>query len=169
LDGGQTWGQFYHLDGDDTTSIYTDYAFPSCAANSDENIYLTFMADIDPGMYCIGDLCPPDENFIYFTSVPKDEIVSIDARKEDTSFEVSQNFPNPFAESAIIKVVLSEPSDLSLDILNLLGQKVAGTKRFKGKTGANTLKIERAGLASGVYYYNVRTGENSVTKKMIIK
>jgi len=169
LDGGQTWGQFYHLDGDDTTSIFTDYAFPSCATVSDENIYLTFMGDIAGGMYCYGDLCPPDENFIYFTAVPKDEIVGINTPKENPAFEVTQNIPNPFTESAIVTVTLSEPSELTLDILNLLGQKVAGTSHFKGITGVNNLKIERGGLASGVYYYNVRTGENSITKKMIIK
>jgi hypothetical protein len=169
LDGGQTWGQFYHLDGDDTTSIFTDYAFPSCAANSDENIYLTFMADIDPGMYCIGDLCPPDENFIYFTSVPKDEIVGIDARKEDTSFEVSQNFPNPFSETSVIKVTLTEPSEICLDILNLVGQNVSESKKLTGKAGVNTMIIERKEIPAGVYFYKVETEQATITQKMIIE
>jgi hypothetical protein len=169
LDGGQNWGQFYHLDGDDSTSIYTDYAFPSCAAISDEKIYLTFMGDIGAGMYCIGDLCPPDENFIYFTTVPKDEIVGINPAGSEPNFEVSQNFPNPFSESSMIHVNLVEPTELNVDIINLMGQKVAESQYIKGKTGINTIKIERKDLSPGVYFYNVKTDQSSIRHKMIIE
>jgi len=169
LDGGQTWGQFYHLDGDDLTSIYTDYAFPSCAAVSDESIYLTFMADIDPGMYCIGDLCPPDENFIYFTSVLKDEIVGINTSASKPVFEVSQNFANPFSETTVVNVTLTEPAEISLNILNLLGQKVSESKKMTGRAGINTMTIGRKGLPAGVYFYKVETEQATVTQKMIIE
>jgi len=165
-DGGNTWGEF-HLMCNDLIYIFEDFIFPSCAAKTNDCLHCVFLHDIEPDLNIF--LESPTENSVKYISILKDEIVGINTARSKPAFEVTQNFPNPFAESAIIKVVLSEPSDLSLDILNLLGQKVAGTKRFKGKTGVNTLKIERAGLASGIYYYNVRTGENSYTGKMIIK
>ena len=169
LNNGQSWGQFYHLDANDTTSIFSDYAFPSCAANSDENLHLIFMADFAPGIYCDEDDCPPDENLIYYAEIPKDEIVGIDARKEDTSFEVSQNFPNPFSETSVIKVTLTEPSEICLDILNLVGQNVSESKKLTGKAGVNTMIIERKEIPAGVYFYKVETEQATITQKMIIE
>jgi hypothetical protein len=167
LDGGNSWGQFYHFAADDPFHIFDDFFFPSCASNSDENIYCILFLGNEP---CLNGPCSEaiDWSRVDFLKIPKDEIVGITSNKENPGFTVSQNFPNPFTESTIIKVVLSEPSDVTLDILNLLGQKVAGTKRFNGKPGSNTLKIERDGLAPGVYYYNVSSGEYSLTNKMII-
>jgi hypothetical protein len=168
LDGGQTWGQFYHLDGDNLSSIFTDYAFPSCAAITDENIYLTFMGDVEPGMYCPGDECPPDENLIYFTEVPKDEIVGINTERSEADFDVSQNFPNPFSQSAIIKVYLIKPAAITFDVMNLLGQKVMQTQTIIGKQGVNHITIEKNCLMPGIYFYTLQSGEKTVTKKMII-
>jgi len=168
LDGGQTWGQFYHYFSDSPIQQFTEYVFPSCASFSDENLYLIYQGDIEPGIHCQGSM-GWSQNFFQFAEIPKDEIVGINTASQEPVFGVSQNFPNPFSETTVFNVILNEPSQISLDILNLLGQKVTGTKHFKGKTGVNNLKIERDGIASGVYYYNVRTGGNSVTKKMIIK
>jgi hypothetical protein len=168
LNGGETWGQFYHFFADDTTTIFNEYAFPSCAARSDDYIHLVAMIDMAPGIYN----CPEEnyyENNFQYIKVSKVDIVGIEPVIEKPGFEVSQNFPNPFSESTLVKVNLSVPANLTLDILNLLGQKVGPTKYFNGLTGNNNLKIERANLSPGVYYYNVRAGENSVTKKMIVK
>jgi hypothetical protein len=165
-DGGNTWGEF-HLMCNDLIYIFEDFIFPSCAAKTNDCLHCVFLHDIEPDLNIFCE--SPTENSVKYISILKDEIVGTTSNKENPGFGVSQNFPNPFSETTTININLTEPSDLSVDILNLLGQKVAGTKRFKGRTGANTLKIERAGLASGVYYYNVRVGENSYTGKMIIK
>jgi hypothetical protein len=169
LDGGQTWGKFYHYDGENPNSIFNEYAFPSCAGFSDNYLYLTFMVDWEPGISCQGE---PNyhENKIRFAKIPKDEIVGINQHnKALTDFEVSQNFPNPFTETTSIKVNLIVPANLSLEIKNNLGQKVSQTQTINGKTGINTFTIDRKNLAPGIYFYTVNSGEHSITRKMIIK
>ncbi len=74
LDGGQTWGQFYHYDGNNPNSIYNEYVFPSCASFSDESIYLLYLCDNEPGIHCTGS-GPYGENYANFAKIPKDEIV----------------------------------------------------------------------------------------------
>lgn len=89
------------------------------------------------------------------------------------AFELSQNYPNPFNPETEIGYVLPNACQVELSVYNLLGQKVrtlvdefqsAGLKNVKwdGKdeNGAN--------VASGVYFYKIKAGEFTETKKMIM-
>jgi len=165
-DGGNTWGEF-HIMCNDLIYIFEDFIFPSCAAKTNDCLHCVFFHDVEPDLNIFCETYV--ENSVKYLSIPKDEIVGIKPVTNKPGFNVSQNFPNPFTETSVVIVSLNEPAQISVDVLNLLGQKVTGTRHFKGKTGVNNLKIEKGGIASGVYYYNVRTGGNSVTKKMIIK
>ncbi len=167
LTGGNSWGQFYHYAENDSTHIFSEFAYPSCAANSDENIYVIFMQDHEPGIYNEG---VPGENLYYFTKIPKDEIVGIkENEKVINELEVSQNFPNPFSEISTVKVNLRTQSDLSLEVFSLLGQKVYESELINAKSGINTLNIEAKYFSSGVYFYAVSAGDVTVTKKMIVE
>ncbi|MEZ5197859.1 MAG: hypothetical protein R2764_16175 [Bacteroidales bacterium] len=113
LNGGQTWGKFYHYDGENPNSIFNEYAFPSCSPNSDDNIYLLFQTDVQPGIYRTE--WPPHYNNWKAAKIPKDEIVGINKNNQPTAeFEVSQNFPNPFSESTTINVNLQNRQLLNL-------------------------------------------------------
>lgn len=168
LDGGQTWGQFYHYFSDSPIQQFIEYVFPSCASFSDDKIYLIYQGDIEPGIHCQGSM-GWSQNFFQFAAIPKEEIVGINPKEGITTLEVSQNFPNPFSESSIIQVNLLEPTELTVDILNLMGQKVAESQKIKGKSGMNTIRIEREDLSPGVYFFNVKTDQLSVRHKMIIE
>ncbi len=169
LNGGQTWGQFYHYDGDNPNSIYNEYTFPSCASFSDDYIYLIYQTDNEPGLNVQG-ASAYTENYIQFAQISKDEIVGINQTKQSIpGIEVSQNFPNPFSESTTIKVNLQKPADLKLEIVNMLGEEVYELPAFSGNVGLNTLTIQANNLTPGIYFFTVTAGEASVTKKMIIK
>ncbi|MBM3434954.1 MAG: T9SS type A sorting domain-containing protein [Bacteroidetes bacterium] len=168
LDGGQTWGQFYHYFSDSPIQQFIEYVFPSCASFSDENLYLIYQGDIEPGIHCQGSM-GWSQNFFQFAAIPKDEIVGIKPVIIKTGFTVSQNFPNPFSETTVVNVTLNEPAGISLDILNLLGQKVSESKKMTGKAGINTMTIESKGLPAGVYFYKVETEQATVMQKMIIE
>jgi hypothetical protein len=168
LNGGETWGQFYHFFADDASTVFNEYSFPSCAARSDDYIHLVTMIDMEPGIYN----CPSEnyyENNFQYIKVLKDEIVGTTSNKEKPGFDVSQNFPNPFSESTEIKITLNKPSELTLDILNLLGNKVAGSRKICGKPGVNRVIIEKKDLPQGIYFYKINTGQTAVIHKMIIE
>jgi len=81
---------------------------------------------------------------------------------------VSQNYPNPFDNTSIVKVELQEASELTLQVYNLMGQIVYEYNAGHVFAGAHQLTIEAGNLTEGVYFYTVKAGENSVTHKMIV-
>jgi flagellar hook assembly protein FlgD len=89
------------------------------------------------------------------------------------AFSLSQNYPNPFNPETVIKYALPEDCDVELVIYNILGQQVkvlvnayqnAGYKavHWNGRDdGGNE-------IASGLYFYKIKTPKYSETKKMIL-
>jgi hypothetical protein len=168
LDCGNTWGQFYHYFPDDPQQQYLECVFTSFALGNDENLYLLYQSDIEPGLSIYGDF-PYTENKYRFAKIPKDSIVGINQPDPVNGFDISQNFPNPFSQSAIVKVNLEKPAPLTLDVMNLLGQRVMQTQTIIGKQGVNHITIEKNSLMPGIYFYTVQSGEHTITKKMIIR
>ncbi len=89
------------------------------------------------------------------------------------TFEISQNYPNPFNPKTTIHYQLSDEVKVSLKIYNLIGQEIAnlvdGYKpagyHFVTWNGRNSQGNK---VPSGVYLYQFRAGEYSVTKKMVL-
>ena len=85
------------------------------------------------------------------------------------SYNVSQNFPNPFNPSTIIKYQIPQNSFVSLKVYNSLGQEAATLVNGMVNAGSYEVKLNASNLTSGVYYYVIKAGENFVqTKKMIL-
>ncbi len=82
---------------------------------------------------------------------------------------ISQNYPNPFSKLTSIDVTLSEAASVSIDIYNTIGQKAAEKAAEKFGVGIHKINIDCSKLKSGIYFYTVKAGDSSVTKKMIIQ
>ena len=90
-------------------------------------------------------------------------------------FALEQNYPNPFNRSTMIRFALPENAAVTLEVFNLLGQKVATLMEGAREAGTYTLRWEgrdddgRA-LASGVYLYRLRTGDGTQveTRKLVL-
>jgi hypothetical protein len=84
-------------------------------------------------------------------------------------FSVSQNFPNPFNPSTIIKYQVPQNSFVSLKVYNSLGQEAATLVNGMVNAGTYEVQFHSSDLSSGVYYYVIKAGENfAQTKKMIL-
>ena len=100
------------------------------------------------------------------------EIGTLELNKEDNGgiggFEVSQNEPNPFQGSTNIELSLSNESQVVLTVHNVEG-KVLLQRTRNLNAGKHVLQLRNTDLgASGVYYYTVKSGNDVVTKKMIL-
>jgi len=87
------------------------------------------------------------------------------------SFFLSQNYPNPFNASTIIAFNLPKPAPVVLEIYNLPGQLVRTVVRGPGRRGRNHvvwdgLDGEGSQVSSGVYFYRLRAGEWSETRRI---
>ncbi len=83
-------------------------------------------------------------------------------------FSLSQNYPNPFNPTTDIKVSLRQSGAMSLKVYNVLGQLVDVVARGYKPAGEYTFNVNMDRFASGVYFYTLRQGANSMTKKMLL-
>ena len=85
------------------------------------------------------------------------------------NYSISQNFPNPFNPSTIIKYQLPQNSFINLKVYNSLGQEVATLVNGIVNAGTYNVQFNASGLSSGVYYYVIKAGDSFVqAKKMIL-
>ncbi len=88
-------------------------------------------------------------------------------------FELFQNHPNPFNSETVIRFNLSKPSEVTLVIYNMLGQRVKTLVQGYLKAGTTSLswdgKDEKGkAVSSGVYLYELKAGELTETKRMVL-
>ncbi len=85
------------------------------------------------------------------------------------NFDVSQNFPNPSGNETRFTVNLSEPGTINYEVTNILGQLIWKGTPVSAPQGTQVISINTRNLQPGIYFYNVRVGENVITKKMVIE
>jgi glucuronoarabinoxylan endo-1,4-beta-xylanase len=96
-------------------------------------------------------------------------IVSIEnSPSHPTSFKLYQNYPNPFNPSTRINFEIPEKSFVSLKVYNILGEVVAELAGKQYVAGVHSLTFDASHLASGIYFYTLRAGDFTQTKKMFL-
>ncbi len=88
-------------------------------------------------------------------------------------FGLHQNYPNPFNPDCEISYTLPTDADVSLSIYNLLGQKVRTLVDEYQPAGHKIVHWDGADdngnkVASGIYFYRLKAGDYTETKKMIL-
>lgn len=84
-------------------------------------------------------------------------------------FHLEQNYPNPFNPSTSIGYSIPTTSRVSLEVYNILGQRVTVPVNEVQQAGRHEVYFETRTLASGVYFYRLRAGNSFVqTRKMLL-
>ena len=106
-------------------------------------------------------------------------VVSVDDNIPNlpTEFSLSQNYPNPFNPATRIKYALSSRQFVSLKVYDVLGNEIATLVNEEKPAGSYEVEFSAIGgfasggdvysLSSGVYFYRLRAGSYSATKKML--
>jgi hypothetical protein len=71
------------------------------------------------------------------------------------SFQLNQNFPNPFNPQTTILFELGKPADVVIEIFDVLGRNISSIEEKNLREGIHTMEYNAAGLASGVYFYRL--------------
>ncbi len=91
-----------------------------------------------------------------------------------SEYTLYQNYPNPFNPTTIIKYSLPNVVDVNfsshtkLMVNDILGKEVATLINEQQKPGNYQLHFNGENLASGIYYYQLRSGNFSKTKTMVL-
>jgi len=77
------------------------------------------------------------------------------------NFELAQNYPNPFNPSTTVSIGLPVKSDISLDVYNIVGEKVLTLYNGELEAGNYNYTVDASSLTSGIYIYVLNAiGEN---------
>jgi len=83
-------------------------------------------------------------------------------------FALFQNYPNPFNPTTTIKFRIAKAGFYTLNVYNILGQKVASLLNNKLNPGSYRVTFNATNLPSGVYIYRLEGTNVTLTKKMLL-
>lgn len=104
---------------------------------------------------------------IYYTLV---DIQNVSEVKEVNNFNLTLNgiTPNPANEASEISFTVNNPSNVTLEVYNNLGQLVKVLINGKVNVGFQAINAKFEDLSSGTYFLKLSDGVNSVTKNLVI-
>lgn len=94
-----------------------------------------------------------------------------DSRLLPQTFQMQQNYPNPFSGSTAIRFDLPRSEFVSLQIFNLLGQEVYRSENLPYPAGSHSVtwtgrNLQNQLLPGGIYYYIITAGDFRQAKKL---
>lgn len=94
--------------------------------------------------------------------------ISIYRTSQPLAFQLEQNYPNPFNPVTIISFDIPVNSFVSINVFNLIGQKVSVLVNENMAAGSYSKSWNAASLPSGVYIYKLQAGALTATKKLVL-
>ncbi len=96
------------------------------------------------------------------------EIISVTIRPELLSYFLEQNYPNPFNARSKIVFYLPVAEKVSLKVYDLNGKEIVTLVNEQRSAGRNQINFNASFLASGTYFYRIKTDKFSKVKRMIL-
>ncbi|MCH7773892.1 MAG: T9SS type A sorting domain-containing protein [Bacteroidetes bacterium] len=104
-------------------------------------------------------------------SINTQVVTAVEERRQNfipITFDLKQNYPNPFNPSTRIAYSLAAQSPVSLKVYDILGSEVATLVNTTQGTGVYEVNFNASNLASGLYFYTLKAGSFTSTKKMML-
>ncbi|MCX6150588.1 MAG: T9SS type A sorting domain-containing protein [Ignavibacteriales bacterium] len=89
-------------------------------------------------------------------------------KKLDTGFELFHNFPDPFNSSTKIRYTISDQQYATLKVYDILGDEIETLVNEEKLVGSYEVEFDGSKLSSGIYFYQLKAGSFTQTRKMII-
>ena len=167
--GGQSWwdvtqGKYTENDG--------NYTYKVVWQNVSENCYIRIRYI---GDFSINDVS--DHRFAIRWSGAVEGAPTDVAQHEPlavpTEFSLMQNYPNPFNPQTTISYHLPQATDVSLSIFDLQGNEIRQLVQSSQAAGRYTIQWngrdnQDQPVASGFYFYRLRAGDYTATKKCLL-
>ena len=114
---------------------------------------------------------------IALIGIGKDNAVKVEDEKIiPLAFSLEQNYPNPFNPTTTIQYSISDRQFVSLKVYDILGNEIAKLVNEEKSAGkyevdfsvGRSAAADSPATASGIYFYQLQTGNFIRTKKMIL-
>lgn len=84
------------------------------------------------------------------------------------TFRLDSAYPNPFRARTTIAFMLGASGEVSLDVYDVLGRRVARLVDEPKSAGSHTVPFDGHGLASGVYVVRLLVGDRAETRRITL-
>ncbi|MDZ7262722.1 MAG: T9SS type A sorting domain-containing protein, partial [candidate division KSB1 bacterium] len=133
----------------------------------------------DPTMGWVNDAAPNSLGTIrnvYNYGRPIGELTSVKphaVRQHPASLALWQNYPNPFNPETSINFSLNKAQWVTISIFNAAGQKITTLHQGQLPEGSHQViwdgkNSKGENVSSGIYFYNLKSKDASITKKMLL-
>lgn len=95
------------------------------------------------------------------TNVKEPELIPMNA-------ELRQNYPNPFNPATEIRFSVERPGNITLQVYDILGNKVADLVNGYHEAGNHSVNFNASGLSSGTYFYALNANGTVLSRKMAL-
>ena len=92
----------------------------------------------------------------------------VDRQGVPGEFSLYQNYPNPFNPSTTIKFSIPRLEFVTLEVYNLLGQRVASLVSESLTAGVFEIVWNAGNLPSGIYFYRLKAGDFVQANRLVL-
>lgn len=85
-----------------------------------------------------------------------------------SEFKLEQNYPNPFNPLTHFRFQIADFGSVNLSIYDAIGRKIETLVNDELKAGTYEIEWDASAYSSGIYFYQISTGDYVDTKKMIL-
>ena len=104
----------------------------------------------------------------FAAGAPRTKVSNEDTPLLPEAFALHSAFPNPFSSRATIRYELPEAAEVSLQVYDVLGRRVMTLADERKPAGVHETFFSANGLSSGVYFYRIRAGDFTATRRMML-
>jgi hypothetical protein len=104
--------------------------------------------------------------YVILTGQENATAINDDQKLIADGFLLKQNYPNPFNPITQIEFVLEKNAKVQLSIYNILGQKLDVLLNSNLTAGVHRVQFDGRNLPSGIYFYQLRVGNQTQVRKM---
>jgi len=83
-------------------------------------------------------------------------------------FSLLPAYPNPFNANTLIRYNLNQASIVNIEIYDLLGRKIETLSDSRQQAGRHQITWNAGGRATGMYFYKIQIGRESLTEKLLL-
>lgn len=84
------------------------------------------------------------------------------------NFSLLQNYPNPFNPETTIQYIIPTTNMVTITVYDIMGKKVKELVNEYKTRGSYKVIFNAGSLSSGIYFYQIKSGNYAETKKLIL-
>ena len=169
-DAGSTWSDPVFIGGREGLTDVYPITTRNAWVGDDGYVHTSFVwfEDADAGVSLFGEGTDALGEWFYGEYAFPDTDINDGEAAIAKEFSLKQNYPNPFNPSTTIAFELAKAGQVTLEVFNVTGQKVATLVDGRMAAGEQEVDFNAVNFASGVYFYSLTAGDYVQTRKMVL-